>query len=121
MQAAALATYNEWAAYRSQMAVSLFVGPVYFLTQLFIWRAVFSTRACCERVHPGGNGDLLRISMLIGYLTFDSADWDLQMLVRTGGFITFRLRPVSYCFYAFCQKVGHQDPGVPGWSCSRFT
>lgn len=36
LRAAALATYKEWAAYRSQMAVSIFVGPVYFLTQLFI-------------------------------------------------------------------------------------
>ncbi len=108
LRAAALATYKEWAAYRSQMAVSIFVGPVYFLTQLFIWRAVFSTRAVVNGFTLEEMVTYYGISMLIGYLIFDSADWDLQMLVRTGGFITFRLRPVSYCFYAFCQKVGHR-------------
>lgn len=108
LRAAALATYKEWAAYRSQMAVSIFVGPVYFLTQLFIWRAVYTTRATLNGLTLEEMVTYYGISMVIGYLTFDSADWDLQMLVRTGGFITFRLRPVSYCFYAFCQKVGHR-------------
>ncbi|NLZ44043.1 MAG: hypothetical protein GX894_04225 [Clostridia bacterium] len=90
------------------MAVSLFVGPVYFLTQLLIWRAVYTTRATLSGLTLEEMATYYGISMVIGYLTFDSADWHLQMLVRTGGFITFRLRPVSYCFYAFGQKVGHR-------------
>ena len=44
LKATAVATYKEWTAYRSHMAVSIFVGPVFFLTQAFIWRAVYSSR-----------------------------------------------------------------------------
>jgi ABC-2 type transport system permease protein len=44
LKAVAFATYKEWAAYRSHMAVSLFIGPVFFLVQFFIWKAVFTSR-----------------------------------------------------------------------------
>ena len=73
-----------------------------------LYLAVYATRAALNGLTLEEMVTYYGISMVIGYLTFDSADWDLQMLVRTGGFITFRLRPVSYCFYAFCQKVGHR-------------
>jgi ABC-2 type transport system permease protein len=45
---------------------------------------------------------------LIGYLTMDFADWNLDMLVRTGKFLTFSLRPMNHRFFAFSQKVGHR-------------
>lgn len=44
LRSVAFVTYKEWAAYRSHMAVSLFVGPVLFLVQVFIWSAVFTGR-----------------------------------------------------------------------------
>ena len=40
--AIAKATYEEWAAYRTHSMVSIFVGPVYYLVQYFIWNAVFT-------------------------------------------------------------------------------
>ena len=39
--AVATATYKEWAAYRSHMLISIFVGPIFFLVQYFIWGAVY--------------------------------------------------------------------------------
>jgi ABC-2 type transport system permease protein len=44
LRAVALVTYKEWAAYRSHVLVSLFVGPAYYLAQVYIWRAVFASR-----------------------------------------------------------------------------
>ena len=35
------ATYKENLAYRSQMAISIFTQPIYFLVQYFIWQSVF--------------------------------------------------------------------------------
>jgi ABC-2 type transport system permease protein len=43
LRAVAGATYKEWAAYRSHMLVSLFVGPVFFLVQYYIWHGVYGS------------------------------------------------------------------------------
>lgn len=40
-KAVALVTYKEWSAYRTHSMVSIFVGPVYFIVQYFIWTAVY--------------------------------------------------------------------------------
>lgn len=108
LKATAVATYKEWTAYRSHMAVSIFVGPVFFLTQAFIWRAVYSSRTTLNGLTLEQMLTYYGISAVINYLTYDSADWDLQMLIRTGQFLTFMLRPLSYGYFAFSQKVGHR-------------
>jgi len=109
-RAAASATYKEWAAYRTHSMVSIFVGPVYFLMQAAIWRAVYA---------GGGVGgmsldQMIRyygVSTLIHYLIMDFADWNLQMLIHTGRFLTFALRPMSHSFFALSQKIGHRALG----------
>jgi len=42
----------------------------------------------------------------------DFADWNLQMLIHTGKFLTFVLRPVFHVYFAFSQKVGHRILGL---------
>ena len=117
-KAIALATIKEYIVYRSHMMVSLFVGPVYFIVQYFIWTAVYGGGA------PHSNAGTLKgieymqmiryfgISALIGYMTWDSADWNLSMLIRTGKFLTFALRPVHHPFFALSQKIGHRVLGT---------
>lgn len=93
------------------MILSLFVGPVFFLVQAAIWKAVFGTR---EQVHGLTLEQMLvyfAAGTLIYYIIMDFADWNLQMLIRTGKFITFMIRPFSHCFFAFSQKVGHRILG----------
>ncbi|TYQ16730.1 UNVERIFIED_CONTAM: ABC-2 type transport system permease protein [Acetivibrio alkalicellulosi] len=108
LKATAFATYKEWAAYRSHMAVSLFVGPVFFLVQVFIWSAVYSTQSTVVGFNLEQMILYYGIASIINYLIYDSCDWNLQMLIRTGKFITFMLRPVSHCYFALCQKLGHR-------------
>ena len=108
LKATAAATYKEWAAYRSHIAVSIFVGPVFFLTQVFIWGAVYSSRSTLNGLTLEQMLTYYGISAVINYLTYDSADWNLQMLIRPGKFLTFMLRPVSHCYFAFSQKIGHR-------------
>lgn len=108
MKATAFATYKEWAAYRSHMAVSLLVGPVFFLTQMFIWKAVYSTSATITGLTLEQMLTYYGIASVINYLIYDSADWNLQMLIRTGKFLTFMLRPLSHCSFALGQKIGHR-------------
>jgi ABC-2 type transport system permease protein len=118
LRAVALVTYKEWSAYRSHSMISIFVGPVYFLVQYFIWTAVYGS--------IGGSGGAATLrglglrqmivyfgaNALIGYLTMDFADWNLQMLVRTGKYLTFALRPLHHRFFALSQKIGHRFLGL---------
>lgn len=108
MKAVALVTYKEWAAYRTHSMVSIFVGPVYFIVQYFIWTAAYGSKQEINGMNLSQMITYFGASTLIGYLTMDFADWNLQMLIRTGKFLTFALRPINHRFFAFSQKVGHR-------------
>lgn len=112
LKAVALVTYKEWAAYRSHSMVSILVGPVYFIVQYFIWHAVYGEKSVINGMSLSNMLTYFGVSTLIGYLTMDFADWNLQMLVRTGKFITFALRPIHHRYFALSQKVGHRILGL---------
>jgi ABC-2 type transport system permease protein len=112
LQAVAFATYKEWTAYRSHVLVSLFVGPVYFLTQVFIWTAVFTNRETINGLTLEQMLLYYGVATVIHYLTYDSAGWNIQMLIHSGRFLTFMLRPMSHRFFALSQKVGHRMLGL---------
>jgi len=108
LKATAFVTYKEWAAYRSHMLVSVFVGPIYFLVQYFIWSAVLKHQ---ETINGFTLEQILMyygITMLVNYCIMDFAGWNLQMLIHTGKFLTFMLRPVNHKYFAFSQKIGHR-------------
>jgi ABC-2 type transport system permease protein len=107
----AFVTYKEWAAYRSHMLVSLLVGPVNFLVQYFIWSAVFSNQATVNGFTLEQMITYYGVVTLIFYLTMDFADWNLHMLIHTGKFVAYVIRPMSHGFFAFSQKVGHRILG----------
>jgi len=111
IQAIGIATYKEWAAYRSHMAISLLIGPVYFLVQYFIWHAVYQDRETLNGFTLEQMLAYFGIAAVINYLTFDFADWNLQMLIRTGKFVTFALRPMPHWLFALSQKIGHRSLG----------
>jgi ABC-2 type transport system permease protein len=112
MKAVALVTYKEWSAYRTHSMVSIFVGPVYFIVQYFIWTAAYGGRTELNGMELSQMITYFGASTLIGYLTMDFADWNLQMLIRTGKFLTFALRPIHHRFFAFSQKIGHRVLGL---------
>jgi len=125
MSAVAMVTYKEWAAYRSHMLLSLLIGPVFFLVQRFIWTAVYQGQ---ETVGGFELDQMLRyygITTIVYYLTMDFADWNLQMHIRKGSFLTFMLRPLHHRFFALSQKVGHRILGfflefLPIWLIFAF-
>ena len=51
------------------------------------------------------------VALVIHYLTMDFADWNLQMLIHTGKFVTYLLRPMNHSYFAFSQKMGHRVLG----------
>jgi len=110
-KAVAFVTYKEWSAYRTHSLVSVFVGPVYFIVQYFIWTAVYGGADSLAGLELSETIRYFGASALIGYLTMDFADWNLQMLVRTGKFLTFALRPMHHRFFALSQKLGHRVLG----------
>lgn len=110
-KAVAFVTYKEWSAYRTHSLVSVFVGPVYFVVQYFIWSAVYGGTGSLAGLEFAQTIRYFGASALIGYLTMDFADWNLQMLVRTGKFLTFALRPMHHRFFALSQKLGHRVLG----------
>ncbi|MBK9577058.1 MAG: ABC-2 family transporter protein [Fibrobacterota bacterium] len=118
--AVAAVTWKEWAAFRSHMAVSLFVGPLRFLILVWIWTA---TTTAGKTVGGMALADLVAYSglaILLGYASFDFADWNLQMLVRTGVYVNHLLQPMHHAWYALAQKFGHRllallIEAVPVW------
>jgi len=111
LKAVASATIKEYIVYRTHMMVSLFVGPVYFAVQYFIWTAIYGNGADGVALMGLEYTQMVRyfgITALIGYLTWGSADWNLSMLIRTGRFLTFALRPLHHRFFALSQKIGHR-------------
>lgn len=111
IKSVAFATYKEWSAYRSHMLVSLVIGPLYFLVQVFIWKAVYSGRDVLNGFTLEQIISYYGIAALIHYCIMDFADWNFQMLIRTGQFITYLLRPMHHRLFAFSQKVGHRILG----------
>lgn len=112
LRAVAVVTYKEWSAYRTHSMVSIWVGPIYFIVQYFIWSAAYGGKTQINGMDLAQIITYFGASTLIGYLTMDFADWNLQMLVRTGKFLTFALRPIHHRFFAFSQKVGHRVLGL---------
>ena len=110
-KAVAFVTFKEWGAYRTHSMVSIFVGPVYFIVQYFIWTAVYSGGGALHGIALEQMIRYFGATALIGYLVMDFADWNLSMLIRTGKFLTFALRPLNHRFFAFSQKVGHRILG----------
>jgi len=86
MRAVAAATYKEWAAYRSHAMVSLFVGPVYFLVQVFIWKAVYESK---------GNIVGLTLEQMISYFGLAALIHYLIMDFATGTFRCLYIRENS--------------------------
>lgn len=111
LKAVAFVTYKEWSAYRTHSMVSIFVGPVYFIVQYFIWSAVYAGHTSLNGIKLPQMLTYFGVTTLIGYLTMDFADWNLQMLVRTGKFLTLALRPLHHRFFALSQKIGHRILG----------
>ena len=112
LYAVAYATFKEWSVYRTHTLVSVFVGPVFFAVQYYIWTAVYGSRPELSGLELEQVIRYFGAVALIGYITMDFADWNLGMLIRTGKFLTFALRPVHHRFFAFSQKIGHRVLGI---------
>jgi len=108
----AVATFKEWSVYRTHTLVSVFVGPAAFAVNYFIWTAVYGARPELAGMELPQLIRYFGASALIGFVTMDFADWNLGMLVRTGRFLTFALRPVHHRFFALSQKLGHRVLGL---------
>lgn len=89
-----------------------FCRPSVLLVQYYIWSAVYSGESYINGMSLSQMLSYFCATMLINYLTMDFADWNLQMLIRTGKFITFSLRPLNHMFFALSQKAGHRVLGL---------
>lgn len=111
IRAIAIVTYKEWAAYRTHSMVSILVGPLFFAVQMIIWNAVYSDRETINGLTVQMMLGYYGVSILINYLTMDFADWNLQMLIHTGKYIAYALRPIHHRLFALSQKIGHRILG----------
>jgi ABC-2 type transport system permease protein len=106
--AIASVTWKEWAAFRSHMLVSLFSGPLRFLLMAWIWKATTSSSGGAVGLSTDGLVVYSGLAIVVGFAVFDFADWNLQMLVRTGAYANHLLHPLHHAWYAFSQKLGHR-------------
>jgi ABC-2 type transport system permease protein len=108
----ATVTYKEWAAYRAHSLLSIFIGPAYFLVMSSVWSALYSNAGSLNNMSLNQVITYYGITTLINYATMDFAGWNFQMLIRTGKYLTFALRPVHHRFFALSQKIGHRTLGI---------
>lgn len=108
MKAVAVATYKEWAAYKSHMALTMIITPLGLIIQYFIWSAVYQNRSSFQGYTLDQMLQYYVTTAVIGLFVFDFAEWNLQMLIHTGKLITFMLRPMVHMRYALYQKIGHR-------------
>lgn len=108
IKAVSLSTYKEWAAYKSHMAMTMFLTPAGLLVQYCIWNAVYSGVGSFHSITLAGMMQYYAVTSIIGLICFDFAEWNLQMLIRSGKLTTFLLRPITHIRYAFYQKLGHR-------------
>lgn len=106
--AIASVTWKEWAAFRSHMMVSLFTGPLRFLLMTWIWTATSSPTNGAAGLSTDELVAYSGLAIVVGFMVFDFADWNLQMLVRTGTYVNHLLQPMHHAWYAFSQKIGHR-------------
>ena len=106
--AIASVTWKEWAAFRSHMMVSLFSGPMRFLLMMWIWKATTARSGGAVGLTTEGLVAYSALAIVVGFLVFDFADWNLQMLVRTGAYVNHLLHPMHHAWFAFSQKLGHR-------------
>jgi len=112
LYAIASVTYKEWAAYRTHSMVSILVGPISYLIQFSIWTALYQDRTSLGGMTLENILSYSAVVATISYLTMDFADWNLQMLIHTGKYLTFALRPLHHRHFALCQKIGHRVLGL---------
>lgn len=118
--AVASVTWKEWMAFRSHMLVSLFTGPLRFLILTWIWQATSSGGGTAAGMTTQDLIAYSGMAILVSYAVFDFADWNLQMLVRTGRYANHLLQPMHHAWYALSQKFGHRAlavlvEAVPVW------
>jgi ABC-2 type transport system permease protein len=108
LRSAATAEYKTWAAYRSIIAITIFVAPANFLVQYFIWHAVYSPGQLINGLTLNQMLEYYGICAIIIALIWDGAHDEMSEHIQNGTFITFMLRPYSYLNYALGQKIGHR-------------
>lgn len=108
LKTVALSTYKEWLAYKSHMALTIFITPLGLVIQFFIWSAVYNNRTSFQGFSLNQMLLYYVVSAMIGLIVFDFAEWNLQMLIQTGKLTTFMLRPMVHMRFALYQKIGHR-------------
>jgi ABC-2 type transport system permease protein len=78
---------------------------------MFIWQAVYTYQSVIKGFSLEQIITYYAVVTVIHYLVMDFADWNLHMLIRTGRFVTYMIRPLSHRFFALSQKAGHRVLG----------
>jgi ABC-2 type transport system permease protein len=105
VKAVALVTYKEWSAYRTHSMVSIFVGPVYFIVQYFIWSVVYSGKTSLNGMELSQMLTYFGVTTLIGYLTMDLSDSLSTLSINSRIYSTFlsssalKASSLSICWY----------------------
>lgn len=108
IKAVALSTYKEWAAYKSHMVLTVLLTPLSIFVQYSIWESVYQSQTTISGLTFEQMVLYFVVSSIIGLITFDFAEWNLQMLIRSGKLTSFLLRPINHMTFAFYQKIGHR-------------
>ena len=97
-------------AWRFSMVLSLLTGPMIIFVNYTIWTAIYKTTG---KMLLGGYTleqmiTYTVISFTLGYLIWDDIDETLHEDILTGRLTSTLLKPMSYMYFHFLQKIGHR-------------
>ncbi|MBW3011139.1 ABC-2 family transporter protein, partial [Candidatus Woesearchaeota archaeon] len=102
--------WKEAIAYRAEFMVSILVVPIRFLVLVMIWSAVYANTAGGS-IRGYSLPDLITyfiLTTLMFIFIYDTvAEW-LGDEVRSGNFLIFMLKPLSFMTISFYHKIANR-------------
>lgn len=95
-------------AYRARFFISIFINPIYFLVQYFLWKAVYSyNNAALIRGFTFNDMMVYHlIQIFLFQLSHVHVDWRMGERVRYGLLTSDFIKPISYFFKELFNEIG---------------
>lgn len=105
--------WKEAIAYRTQTYMNLITTPLKFMVLIFIWSAVYASSG--SPIQGYTLNDMVTyfiISTFVFKIVYDEVAHWLEHHIKTGNFMTYLLKPMSYITLGWLEKIAYRLFGL---------